>query len=147
MSSYNLSPTAQTLARICGLQGALSLAREYGGRQVYIPTPATLHARHKIVAVLGMDTAQALCTELAGTRLNIPLCLGPLRAARDRQIWDAYTAGESCFAIARRHAMNARSVWRIVQRLRERGGPPDAAAGVSPPRDSSQLAFRWASNP
>ena len=143
MSSYDLSPTAQILARICGLQGALSLAREYGGRQVYIPTPATLHAQHKIVAVLGMDTAQALCAELAGTRLNIPLCLGPLRAARDRQIWDAYTAGESCFSIARRHGLNSRSVWRIVQRLRECGGPPGPAMSASPPQNGTQLTFRW----
>lgn len=144
---YGLPPTARALVRLCGLQATLNLVRRYGGQQIYVPRLDRLDPAGPIVECIGLEAATRLCAEFASTRVNVPLCPGALRAQRDREIWQSYMDGESCFKIAKRHGLTWRSVQKITYRIRMRGGVPDDVAGGALEQPSRQLGFAFTHEP
>ena len=140
--SYELPPMAETLVELCGVRGMVALVRRWRGQQLYIPSPDKLSEAHPIAQAVGVEAARRLAQEMGGTRITVPLCIGALKADRDREIWQRYMAGDSTGAMARDYGMQWRSIQKVTQRLRMRGGPPQKEA-----RHAAQLSFGWAQNP
>lgn len=139
---YELPPMAETLVDICGVKGMVALVRRWRGQQLYIPSPEKMTEAHPIAQAVGIEAARRLAHEMGGTRITVPLCIGALRADRDREIWQRYMAGDSTAAMAQDYGMQWRSIQKVTQRIRMRGGPPKREA-----RCAEQLSFGWDQNP
>ena len=90
---YDLPPVARVLRRLCGVQGLCALVQRWRGQSLYVPTPDRLRPDHPIAQAVGMEAARRLSAECGGNRLTVPLCIGALRAERDREIWRRYMDG------------------------------------------------------
>lgn len=63
----------QRVAEVCGAGTALRLAQHYGGREVYIPRPASIDERHHLALSLGLATARQVAEALSEGKIIIPM--------------------------------------------------------------------------
>ena len=105
-----LPPLLQRVAALAGPTLAVQLAREFGGKRVYLPQ--RMFAHHPLAQCIGLAPAVRLAAEYAGEDLVIP-------SARVYTNWlDAralLVCGLSQPAIASRLRMGQRSVQRILR--------------------------------
>ena len=139
---YDLPPVARVLRRLCGVQGLCALVQRWRGQSLYVPTPDRLRPDHPIAQAVGMEAARRLSAECGGNRLTVPLCIGALRAERDREIWRRYMDGVPTSRLARDYGMTWRSIQKVTHRVRMRGGAPEREA-----EHAAQLSFGWRQNP
>lgn len=138
---YQLPPMARALRRICGIQGLCALVQAHRGQQLYVPSPARIDG-HPITDLIGRDAAHRLADEFGGAHITVPLCLGALRADRDREIWRRYMDGASAGRLARDYGMTWRGAQKVIQRVKTRGGVSERDA-----QHAAQLSFGWRQNP
>lgn len=106
------------IAEVAGPEAAWTLAREKGGRQIYLPARAT--AGHWLTKMVGLDAAQKICTFYragsSGTHLLIPMA----SAVRTREeLARAIEEGGSNNDLAGRLGKHERTIRRHKARLRE----------------------------
>lgn len=121
-----LPDTAQQLARLLGLDAALNLVRDMGGRTVRVPHGHTARGRAvlaELARCVGEDGARALAREYAATQLYIPRCTRAFVAlrnaalARDHEQWSGQGFSErgTVSRLSARYGISDRYVWRILK--------------------------------
>lgn len=130
--SVPLPPRIRGLYEVIGASALLALAREYGGRRLYVPK--RVDGGHDIARALGVDAARRLAAHYGGETIDVPLLAGfetALRHAAIRAAWSTSSARE----IAERFGTTERHVYRIV------GGAAACDAQLDlfdPPPDTGQ---------
>ncbi len=95
---------------------ALTLSKERGGREIYIPkNPKPTHELSKVV---GLEAAESLSKMLGHGNLEIPC--GPMRgeAGRRSRIKDLWNSGKSNAQIAAEVDVHIRTVERVVASIK-----------------------------
>ncbi len=98
-----------------GIQAAAQLARDFGGRRVYIP--ASPSWRDQIIRSIGIRAAIRLAHLFGGDRVVIPA--HPDRSLRREQIMILRRRGISVSTIARSLGCTERYVYRVLSAKRE----------------------------
>ncbi|MDP1964003.1 MAG: hypothetical protein Q8K93_17585 [Reyranella sp.] len=101
------SPTLGSLTALLGAVAVDRLSTAFGGRRVYVP--ANLGAGHPLAVVAGLEAAQQLAANFAGSTLTLPITPG-----RRRQILDLDAAGWTRAAIASKVRLTERRVYQIL---------------------------------
>lgn len=105
------------IAKEIGDDAALLVAREWGGRSLYIPQ--RIEPGHRLAEILGLERAQQLIKMIGHGPIMVPL--GP--SARLTQIHDLIyrrlREGYSHAHVAREAGVHVRSVERLAAKLRE----------------------------
>ena len=102
-------------AELIGVPAALLLAREYGGRRLYVPLPANCHEEHPLARLLGLDALRKLAEEWGGQEhFTIPCATNVQRVLRNAQVRAARAAGTCVSQIAQQFGMTERHVARII---------------------------------
>lgn len=101
------------VAELISLPSALKLVREYGGRSVYVPLPARIEDHH-LAGLLGGRPAEQLSRHYGGGELAVPRLVTLERAARNRAIRVARQDGVTVAALAQKHALTERGIWKIL---------------------------------
>lgn len=111
----------QRVAECCGAGVALRLARTYGGREIYIPTPDAIDEGHHLAVSLGLASARQLAATLRTGKLMIPM--GPTSSPKRRAaaIRRMKSEGRTNPQIAKALGIHLRTVEVRQQRDRERG--------------------------
>ncbi|MEQ8747334.1 hypothetical protein [Pyruvatibacter sp.] len=107
------------LARIAdavGEEAALLVAKEWGGRRLYIPQHVP--PGHRLVQVLGRPRAEKVVETLGYGQVVVPLGPEADGAARRAMIRQLLDEGVSQHTIARRVRVHIRTVEREAQRCR-----------------------------
>ena len=127
-----LPETMRAIVDLIGLDDAILLVRELGGRHLYV----AVHGKYgqcvseRLTEIVGADSAKKLIAQFRQDNPYIPMCSEALRNARNAKIiaeFDRLTTGDEPMSsnvaadqLAARHNMAARSIWRILKR------PPQA---------------------
>jgi len=130
------------LAALVGVRPALALAREYGGRRLFVPPEPK--PGHRLCIIMGERAARVLGSLRGSERIDVPTAVTLLRwyaAARLR------ASGYSHGAIAEKLGMSERRVREITKGVEPSGSRRitrrrhGAAAGTRPakPGDPRQL--------
>lgn len=111
----------QRVAETCGAGVALRLARTYGGREIYIPTPDAIDEGHHLAVSLGLASARQLAETLSHGKLIVPM--GPTSSPQRRgaAIRRMKAEGKTNPQIAKALGIHLRTVEVRQQRDRERG--------------------------
>lgn len=109
---YDLSRTSLIgdITRVIGIQATLHLARDFGGRRVYIP--AKVSSRDQIARSIGVGAAARLARLYGGDRVMIPA--HPDRALRRAQIIALRRRRLSVSRIARMLGCTERYVYKVL---------------------------------
>jgi Mor family transcriptional regulator len=109
---YMLSRTSliSDITRVIGIQATSHLARDFGGRRVYIP--AKVSSRDQIARSIGMGAAARLARLYGGDRVMIPA--HPDRALRRAEIIALRLSGLSVSRIARTLGCTERYVYKVL---------------------------------
>jgi len=97
------------ITRVVGVEAVTNLARDFGGRRVYIP--ATVSAKDQISRSIGLAAAIRLARQYGGDRVMIPA--HPDRALRRAQIIALRARGLSVSRIARTLGCTERYVYKV----------------------------------
>lgn len=116
-----LPPSLAELARVSSVAAALALAREYGGRRIYIPEVMT--ETHPLAELIGYDAATALSHHYPGDRLEIPVFRDLRARIKANAIVAARRAGRSQADLAAEYGMTERGI-RMAERRAEQAGDP-----------------------
>ncbi|MEP7221535.1 MAG: sigma factor-like helix-turn-helix DNA-binding protein [Novosphingobium sp.] len=95
------------LAEAIGMEAATTLAREFGGTQLYVPKSPGEH--HPIRAVLGEEATARLAAWSGGGRISIPKLAKRRQQVLTLRRVRAWTVSE----IARKVDLSERQVYRI----------------------------------
>lgn len=98
------------ITRVIGMRATSHLARDFGGRRVYIP--AKVSSRDQITRSIGLGAAARLARSFGGDRVMIPA--HPDRVLRRAQIVALRTAGVSVSRIARTLGCTERYVYKVL---------------------------------
>lgn len=111
----------QRVAECCGAGVALRLARTYGGREIYIPTPDAIDEGHHLAVSLGLASARHMADVLRVGKLLVPM--GPTSSPQRRAaaIRRMRSEGATNAAIAKTLGIHLRTVEVRQQRDREAG--------------------------
>lgn len=107
----------EQLAQIMGEKAAEELCKAWGGLRVYVPTPQTMDALHPIALAVGLEAAIKLCKRFSGETLTIPMLDRLRRARRHHEIIEAYKAGATARALARKYGMHETTIYQLVAKL------------------------------
>lgn len=123
--SADLPEVLARAAETCGQGAALTLAANFGGRELYFPAPDSIGEAHPLAQVLGLATARALAGVLGPGKVMIPM--GPAsthhrRGALYRRLVDE---DKSNAEIARRLGIHQRAVEYRRQRSRRARRDPN----------------------
>lgn len=111
-----LPPSLAELARVSSVAAALTLAREYGGRRIYIPEVMT--EAHPLAVLIGYDAAMALSHHYPGDRPEIPMLRDWRAKVKANAIASARRAGRTQAELAREFGMTERGI-RLAERRAE----------------------------
>ncbi|WP_374499119.1 Mor transcription activator family protein [Zoogloea sp.] len=111
-----LPPSLAELARVSSVAAALALAREYGGRRIYIPEVMT--ETHPLAELIGYDAATALSHHYPGDRPEIPMLRDWRAKVKANAIASARRAGRTQAELAREYGMTERGI-RLAERRAE----------------------------
>jgi Mor family transcriptional regulator len=103
------------ITRVIGIEPAAHLARDFGGRRVYIPATAT--AKDQIARSIGLAAAIRLARLYGGDRVMIPA--DPERAIRRARIIALRARGLSVSRIARTLGCTERYVYKVFSPKKE----------------------------
>ena len=120
MPDASLPESLREIAELVGVDGAMALARRWGGRRLYVPTVMP-DITHPIADVLGLDKAHALAACFGGQRLLIPQAAAFQRLQRDQEIERQHADGVPVSEIAERFGVSERQVFAILARVRGSG--------------------------
>ncbi|MEC7797457.1 MAG: helix-turn-helix domain-containing protein [Pseudomonadota bacterium] len=111
----------QRVAECCGAGVALRLARTYGGREIYIPTPEAIDEGHHLAVALGLASARQMADVLRVGKLLVPM--GPTSSPKRRAaaIRRMRSEGATNAQIAKTLGIHLRTVEVRQQRDREAG--------------------------
>ena len=123
MPDSSLPESLREIAELIGLDGAITLARRWGGRRLYVPT-AVPDITHPIAAELGLDKARELAACFGGQRLLIPQAAAFQRFQRDQEIARLHAEAVPVSEIADRYGVSERQVFAILARGRGREQRP-----------------------
>ena len=114
----HLPASLQELIPIIGTTAIVQLIQRWGGRSVYVPTPARLTAQHQLSTCIGHPNAKLLSEYIHGA--DLPIAIGKnLASAMQRLDIVALTQqGHSAADIAKRYQITER--WVIYQRRQAR---------------------------
>lgn len=111
-----MPPSLAELARVSSVAAALALAREYGGRRIYIPEVMT--EDHPLAVLIGFDAATALAHHYPGDRPEIPMLRDWRAKVKANAIASARRAGRTQAELAREYGMTERGI-RLAERRAE----------------------------
>jgi len=103
------------ITRVIGIQATSHLARDFGGRRVYIP--AKVSARDQITRSIGIGAASRLARLYGGDRVMIPA--HPDRVLRRAQIIALRMRGLSVSRIARTLGCTERYVYKVLSEKKQ----------------------------
>ena len=114
MTTTNLlTPKANELAELLGVDRALRLVEKFGGNTIYVPRD--IPEEHHLHELLGAVAARKLSSIYGRDALKLPRCAAWMRQQRDVEMRGLHTAdGLSAAKLARRYRMTERQVWRIL---------------------------------
>lgn len=109
----------EILARIAeasGEEAALLVAREWGGRSLYIPR--AFSKTHRLVELMGEDRARKMCAAIGHGSVLVPM--GPFAGALERRVIAArkLEEGASQSEAARQAGVHLRTVERLAAKKR-----------------------------
>ena len=70
VTEFALPGILQEIARFSTPEVAIAMAREWGGRRLYVPR--TLSAGHRLGSIIGRKAALLLCAHYGGEQIDIP---------------------------------------------------------------------------
>lgn len=116
-----LPRTVRDIARIVGIEAALSLVAMLGGLDFPVPrgedNNRAGNRRFAMLAeAMGEPAAHALCREFGGERVFIPLCQKVQCRIRHRTIIREFDAGATVEELVLRHRMSCRAIELILKR-------------------------------
>lgn len=116
-----VTTTYENIAMIVGIEAAQIIVSEFGGTELYIPHVDNLKANHKLVELLGIDTARRLCRYWHGQVLNVPLNKKAVIAKRNEQIIALAKQGECPNRLATKFTLHVRTIRKIIEKdIRDR---------------------------
>lgn len=116
-----VTTTYENIAMIVGIEAAQIIVSEFGGTELYIPHVDNLKANHKLVELLGIDTARRLCRYWHGQVLNVPLNKKAVIAKRNEQIIALAKQGECPNHLATKFTLHVRTIRKIIEKdIRDR---------------------------
>lgn len=127
LSLAALPPTIRELAGEIGLAATMALVENFGGLTLKIPLGETKPGRDALEDLssrIGEKAASLIAARYGGTRLYVPNCKQALIRARDiamlgerrKMESEGMSGREIVMALARRHNLSDRYVWRILRR-------------------------------
>lgn len=99
------------IKHIAGGTAALSLAFEYGGCRLYMPS--NVRSNHPLVTLMGYPATQALAKAYGGSRINIPKKDAILRQLRMKDMQRERSKGATIDYLARKHKLSRRRVQQL----------------------------------
>ena len=113
-----LPATAHELVEVVGLDSTIDLVRMFGGDELKIPERTDGDSRiwTALLDAVGKQAATQLVERFAGTRIYVPMCKSALLNFRNREIVQAYDAGEPFDAIRRRHRLSRSYLFRLLKK-------------------------------
>lgn len=123
------STTLAGLAELIGVERALHMSVEFGGRRLYIPHDAPRD--HRLVAAIGDVAALQLGRRFGGTHVDVPLAAGKRAEIVLRRLVDEWTIAK----IAEGLRVTERHVWQV---LADYDANPTFDLGPLRPRDRHQ---------
>ncbi len=124
-----LPPILDDIAEAAGVQAALLLMREYGGREVYIPLRAP--DGHWLVNLVGREAADRICALFAtridadreksrhGERIVIPIADSGARGGAKRAAFAMLSKNIPANEVARAAGVCNRTVWNYKARVKD----------------------------
>ncbi len=114
-NAQHFRPLLAELQRVIGMANTLKLVEHWGGVNLYVP--AAMPRNHRIARVIGEEAAELLSRHFGLERIIVPLAHSYKTALRDAEIYRQHKAGEPAPALARKHGLTVRSVWKILKRV------------------------------
>lgn len=118
----DLPDTAHALIEVIGLQATIDLVKAQGGNEIKVPAivDGGSQAWSLLVDAIGREAATKLVeSHFRGTpNVYVPLCVGALRAARDRDIVRRIDAGEQFDQVRRAHKITRSYMYRVLRKRR-----------------------------
>lgn len=127
-----LPSSAQQLADVIGADAVFTLIQHWPrtavkstsrGRLV-LYVPARLPDGHRLVSILGWDTAQAMVKVFGGELLFLASCAETFARQRRQAILEELETGASVALVARVHGLSERHVRRMAQQDRAASEAP-----------------------
>ena len=119
-NKHNLPSLLGEIAGATDLNSALVIARDWGGRQVYIPSPQKLGEEHELAKLIGYEMALKLCQYFSGggrgVSIQIPHGMFGNQKLIQRNIDNLVNDGLSHSDIAQKLKINIRTVSRQKRR-------------------------------
>ena len=119
----------------CGHQAALAVVRQYGGRQLSIPTETTLTENHPLALVVGLTNARRMAQLRGGERIEIPVEMNVIVELRNEAIVAAFDDSQSI----RRIALDFQISRKWVRNILDRCGRGEELAAREALRNQSHL--------
>lgn len=122
------------LAKVAGVEAAVTICDRYGGNRVYIPRHASDH--HWLVHCVGRVAANAICEHFAnptGIELELPTGARLTRTQRRAKLEKLIREGYSSSEITRRLGVTRRSVSRVKADMVKRVGAAQLDMFLLPP--------------
>lgn len=107
------------IAEAAGEDAALLVAKALGGRPFYVPAPHDLKGDHRLVELVGLERARAICTELGHGDVILPRGPFSTPAEMRRRVAELLRERKSHAAIALATNLHIRTVEKIAARLRD----------------------------
>ncbi|MEC7118397.1 MAG: Mor transcription activator family protein [Pseudomonadota bacterium] len=122
----------QHVVDLIGAQSAIRLVRAKGGQCVSFCKPESLHDKHWLAVLVGLDHARQLCIEFDGKPLKLPIEVNALLQLRNEAIAAEFQDGVSVSQLARDYEIDRKLVQRILDRYGLRGTDvePDVQLGL-----------------
>lgn len=122
----SLPGSAQQLADVIGTEAVFKLienwprtaVRSTSRGRLVLYVPARLPDGHRLVAILGWDTAQAMVKVFGGELLFLASCAEQFARQRRQALLEELEAGASVALVARLYGLSERHVRRLAQRDR-----------------------------
>jgi len=111
-----LPGSLRAIAGLIGAEKTMLVVAEFGGTDLYIPTPERLDHAHRLTAAIGIDAALALAQHYSSEVLHIARAAAVVRALRNANIQIDYQAGMSKPELARRYVLDVRQIRTILRK-------------------------------
>ena len=111
------SELADSLVDAIGLVAARRLVREYGGKQIKIPSGSRPGGTFCawLDESLGVEAARALKATFGGETITVPMLYDQMLAARNRLIVADFDGGMSMLELVRKYELTERQIRTILK--------------------------------
>lgn len=117
-AAQDLPATARELVDLVGIDATINLVKDFAGDDLKIPEVINGTSRMWAILVetIGPDAAAKLVKRYAGMPIYVPTCHLALLGQRDRQIVQAFDAGEPFDKVRRDFKLTCRNLYRILKK-------------------------------